>query len=308
MNINTTERDAVFDAVTPILGSRSARFVQAGMQGLQSSQKEWLQVQILLGSGPLAEQHRLLRSFVCEARTNDRVRGYFFVHKPPGRGDRPPGVRLRIRIVPAGAHELETLLLARLAGIFPSVTRGVYEPEEALFGGATSMEHVHDLFRADSDLWLALLAADDQTPRWVVCLVLLKSLLAGLEVVGWEDLGVFERLRDDAGRSFGLDSPQATKALNAVVSVWQRSALLQERLTVRAHEVVGEWESAATPVLKSWRERYLSRDDAVVGARQFAALLTVFTWNRSLLSTNYQCIIATALADHGRRLGSSGAG
>ncbi|MFG3203845.1 thiopeptide-type bacteriocin biosynthesis protein [Streptomyces sp. NPDC048192] len=290
-------------------GYEAARrtFLTAGLSALRSDLPESGWVQVGLAPGPAAwpRAYRVIAGTARELLAAGAVRSFFFMHKPPG---------LRIRFeasTAADAGILREELLSRFgtsgAGPRPPLC-GVYEPETYLFGGPLSMRYVHELFTADSLAWLDhhLGAVDDPArpvADWRVSLVLLDGLLKGLAVVGWEHRGVWQVVRDEAGRSLSgraLDD-DARRAAAGIAEAWRagREGLLapvppERRAVVEAHA------DAVRRAAERWRSGYFESGNAVLGPRRAAAHHAVFHWNRGRLSLARQCLLTQALADDGR--------
>src|SRR6202000_828750 len=85
-----------------------------------------------------------------------------------------------------------------------------------LFGGTASMVFVHRLFSIDSRFWLDHHAGNaTPTQTLVASIVLLRRFLTSFGIVDWEDLGVWEKVRDRTGRSIGDKS--AVSATRTIV-------------------------------------------------------------------------------------------
>lgn len=233
----------------------------------------------------------LLRDRLADGSASDA----FFLHKPPG-------LRLRLRRGDARLDSLVDDAVARwrAAGLVTTVEHGVYEPEDALFGGPRSMELVHALFTVDSLVWLDLHAADrgaGAAPAWLVSLGALRGVLTGLEITGWEDLGVWAHVRDAAGRRLD-DEDRAALAEHAaaVRDVWARRDLVPLLLDDAARTALATHEPALAEGAQRWLAGYFTRPGATVGPRAAAAMYVVFHWNRGGLTPTEQALVAEALA------------
>jgi thiopeptide-type bacteriocin biosynthesis protein len=274
------------------------RFVRAGMLAMETiDQSPWIQL-----SFELRETERTPALFqdiagtVSELRKSGGITNFFFMNKPPG-------MRLRFEVTRANKvalqHELERsfrryVMCGRVGG----VTHAVYEPESALFGGERSMGFVHELFTADSMLWLSVFSDFvGVAPTWQVSLCALRGLFDALGVRDWEDVDVWNRVRDNAGRKLQVSrtSLEGFDSMAELVrTVWsQPSNELPSQLASR----VDAFTTAATRIASEWQCHYLAGPDARVGPRALAALLTIFHWNRALLSLERQTLIAEALAE-----------
>ena len=195
-----------------LIGVRDS-FLSAGIAALRkmSSGLVWLQYGLVLGPERRAELYAKLDGIACELLAEKDISEFFFMHKPPG---------MRVRFETAGPHRsrLEAVLQNRLRalsreGLIEQWHPAVYEPEAYLFGGPVSMRSVHRLFTADSLAWLGYhkLAQDDTSdqlpgPVWAMSLVMVRVLFDVLDIVGWEDRDVWDRLRWQLGRQLRDDT------------------------------------------------------------------------------------------------------
>ncbi|MFE7135487.1 thiopeptide-type bacteriocin biosynthesis protein, partial [Streptomyces sp. NPDC057638] len=160
-----------------------------------------MQLNVATGAQVRPELYAFLGEIALEVIGSGTASNFFFMHKPPG-------LRLRFQAREPGSREaLYAELAARLgarSGLFDTPVRGIYEPESYLFGGPHAMPWVHDLFTADSLAWLHH-HAERPAPLadWRLSLTLLRDLLDGLGIVGWEHRGVWETLQHEAGRALG---------------------------------------------------------------------------------------------------------
>lgn len=295
------------DAGDPGYEVARSTFLTAGLSALRDDLPEtgWVQVNLTPGPESWPRVYRVVADTARELIAAGAVRSFFFMHKPPG-------LRTRFEVSAlADAELLREELLNRFrkvdGGLRPPLC-GVYEPETYLFGGPLSMRYVHEVFTADSLAWLDHhLGNADNVDRpvadWRVSLVLLDDLLQGLGVVGWEHRGVWQVVRDDAGRSLpgpALDD-DARRAAAGIAEAWRagREGLLapvppERRAVVEAHA------DAVRRAAERWRSGYFESGDAVIGPRRAAAHHAVFHWNRGRLSLARQCLLTHALADDGR--------
>jgi thiopeptide-type bacteriocin biosynthesis protein len=291
---------------------RQARddFIQAGLEALavrpHQASNDWLQIGIHPQDG-LESGSELCRRVACLARrllNDSAVDDFFFMNKPPG-------MRLRFRIAAAGSR-------ADLAGVLQSeVTRwlaeelidhvepGVYEPECQLFGGPRSMDFVHALFTIDSLIWLdyhACRAVEGEAagPAWLVSLTELRTVFAGLDITGWEDIGVWDRIREMAGRR--LEGDKASLPMYAEVSgqirdVWSRLDPVVDGLHPEVKATLDRHDSALLEGARRWRSGYFRQPMASLGPRAAAAFYVIFHWNRAALSRTEQALLAESLSE-----------
>ncbi|MFH8406844.1 thiopeptide-type bacteriocin biosynthesis protein [Streptomyces sp. NPDC018019] len=285
-------------------------FLAAGLATLRDGGPgaDWVQVSLDPGAAVRRDLYGSLARTVRELLGAGAVRNFFFMHKPPG-------LRLRFQAPARDACDaLRADLLARLTtdgGLGAALIRppvcGVYEPETYLFGGERAMPWVHGVFTADSLAWLdhhAGAAAGGGAPEaadWRVSLTLLRELLDGLGIVGWEHRGVWESVRDDTGRRLGEDPDAAAtrRAAEGIRAFWRRGRdeltaglPAPERAALEAHR------DAVGTAARQWCTGYFASGDATGGAgpRRAAAYCVIFHWNRGRLSPARQSLLTAALA------------
>lgn len=263
-------------------------FVDAGLTALARTNPDGVWVQVGLEPVPhrLPDLYAGIAGFALSLRPLD----FFFMHKPPG-------LRLRFRLPidgPTGTVR-EQAAAWRSQGLITTVLPGVYEPEQHLFGGPDSMRYVHRLFTVDSQAWLAFHAAPgDNGPAWAFSLSMLRHMLAGLGIVGWEDLDVWDRIARQTGRT--LPAGLSPKKVDAVAEAF-RAAWAKPATTGLARE----WGPVLHEAGQQWQRGYFSRDKAIIGPREGAAFATIFHWNRGRLSAAVQSMLTSALADRAYR-------
>jgi thiopeptide-type bacteriocin biosynthesis protein len=269
------------------LAAQPAAFLRGGLAALGRlrSANRWVQLGLVVPADRRPACYRELGRLAEYLLAVGVVSNFFFMHKPPG-------LRIRFEAASATAAELRELLTATTGdwcrgGLVDTVQHAVYEPETELFGGPTSMECVHRLFTADSLAWLDVHVSG--VPAWQYSLGWIRVLFAGLGIVGWEDLGVWCRLRDQAGRglpSSVTETPGYAEAAEGVRQAWAATR------TSAAIEV----PEASAAAAREWRRAYFETADAAFGPRHGAALAIIFHWNRGALSSFRQGLLATALA------------
>jgi thiopeptide-type bacteriocin biosynthesis protein len=285
-------------------------FMRAGLEALAArpwhAGNDWIQI----GIHPLADpasRGELSRQVACLARrwlTDSTVDNFFFMNKPPG-------MRLRFQTTaPGDSADLADVLHAeaarwRVAGLIDHIEPGVYEPETQLFGGPRSMSFVHALFTVDSLIWLdyhacRAVGGDEISPAWLVSLAVLQTLFAGLDITGWEDIGVWDRIREVTGRRLSADNtalPTYAAVAAEIRDVWSRRDQIADELSPPVKALVARHERAMLTGAAQWRSGYFGQRSASLGPRAAAAFYVIFHWNRAALSRPQQALLAESLAE-----------
>ncbi|MEU0666601.1 thiopeptide-type bacteriocin biosynthesis protein [Streptomyces lavendulocolor] len=275
-------------------------FLAAGIGALRDDLPETGWVQLGLAPWPDAwpALYRRLAETAQELLGCGWANDFFFMHKPPG---------LRVRFHtgrPAGVAALRAELLRRFDrrdGAWTSPTDGVYEPETYLFGGPRAMPLVHALFTADSLAWLDhhAVPAEEAPADWRVSLTLLRAVLDGLGVVGWEHRGVWEVVREETGRRLagGLHDAGRGRVAAGIRAYWDLSCEEQlDTLPAARRSGLRDHQDAVRRAAARWRTDYFEAGDATVGPRRAAAHYAVFHWNRGRFSLARQSLLTEALA------------
>jgi thiopeptide-type bacteriocin biosynthesis protein len=240
-----------------------------------------------------------LRQAALEALSGGLATEFFFMHKPPG---------MRLRYLPVEGAPLEGYLSERLSawkrqGLIVGWRPGVYEPEEHLFGGSASMRSVHRVFTADSLAWLGYHgAADDRGPAWMMSLLMVRALLDALQIVGWEDRDVWDRVRRRAGRRLrpSMAGLPRLERLGAVLSeAWSAPDALAARLPGSVRELVASYRESVMGEGKRWFADCFEAGLATAGPREVAAFMIVFHWNRGGFGWARQALVTEALLMRG---------
>lgn len=285
-------------------------FVRAGLEALAArpwqAGSEWLQIGIRPRED-LESRGELCRQLACLARrllSDSAVDDFFFMNKPPG-------MRLRFHAAAAGssadlADVLDSEVMRwRAEGLIDDVEPGVYEPESQLFGGPRSMSFVHALFTVDSLIWLdyhGCRAGEGETisPAWLVSLAVLRTVFAGLDITGWEDIGVWDRIREIGGRRLGdvkVSLPMYAEVAGEIRDVWSRQESIVDTLHPAVRRIVTQHEGALLAGAAGWRSGYFNQHSAYVGPRAVAAFYVIFHWNRAALSTTQQALVSESLSE-----------
>ena len=278
-------------------------FLAGGIAAVQAATVDevWLQYGLTLPPAVGTRHATLYRAVAGTLRTllaGDLVHDTFFMHKPPG-------IRLRMRTDLAGRRDVDEVLhralnrwteLRLITGWRPSV----YEPERTLFGGPVSMRSVHRVFTADSVAWLDFHGmAEPGGPAWAMSLLMIQTLFAGLEIVGWEDRDVWARLRRQAGRVV-TPAVHQTGAVDRLTPVlrrhWHNAEATRAMLAPPVQDLLDEYTAAVRDEAPRWMSEYFTTPGAALGPRAVAALMIVFHWNRAGLPAHRQALFAEALA------------
>ena len=284
-------------------------FINAGVEALAVRQfpgdQEWVQIGIrpTEDTDLRRETFRRIATLVKTLSGDARVRNFFYM-------DKSPGMRLRFQ---APGNEAPRGLVDdlyaevdrwRADGLIDQVEPGVYEPECQLFGGPLSMQFVHALFTVDSMFWLDYHrhAADewgDDSSAWLVSLALTRRLFQGLGIVGWEDIGVWERIRTSTGRKLGPENtklPRYKAIADEIRGAWTRLETIEEDLPPSVNALLHQYDDAVTLGATRWRLGYFNQRSASTGPRAAAAFYVIFHWNRAGLSPTEQAVLAESLA------------
>jgi thiopeptide-type bacteriocin biosynthesis protein len=285
-------------------------FVRAGLEALAAQRwqagNDWLQIGVRPRED-LASRGELCRQVASLARrllADSSINNFLFMNKPPG-------MRLRFQTEAGrGSTDLADMLHAeatrwRTEGLIDHIEPGVYEPESQLFGGPRSMSFVHPLFTVDSLIWLdchASRAAEGEaiSPAWLVSLAVLRTVFAGLDITGWEDIGVWAGIREMAGRRLGAakDSlPMYEEVAADIRDVWSRRDQILDELHPAVKAIVACHDSALLTGATLWRSGYFCQERASMGPRAAAAFYVIFHWNRAALTPTEQALMAESLAD-----------
>ncbi len=270
-----------------------------GLPALRAATADPVWLQYGLGC-PVGSRTRLYQGLaeLVHSHLNDRTaHEIFFVHKPPG-------VRIRFQIPAARRELLDSALQQTLQAwldeeLITEWAPGVYEPESHLFGGPISMRSVHRIFSADSIAWLDFHGADPMPgPPWAMSLLMTRGLFEALPVPDWEDIDVWDRLREQLGRQ--LDAglrPEAGPVGAALRRAWNDPGRLWSVLEhATARPILEQYIAAVGTACREWHASYFSAPGAYVGPRQAVAHMIAFHWNRADLSATRQALIAEALA------------
>ncbi|MFC6087991.1 thiopeptide-type bacteriocin biosynthesis protein [Saccharothrix lopnurensis] len=294
----------------PELAEAQRAFLAAGLGALATpaDERRWVQVGLSPATRDRAPLEGELLDFTRRLLAGGAATGFFFMHKSPG-------LRVRFQAPPGGREALRERVLRwadglAAGGVTTTVVPAVYEAEAGLFGGRVSVRHAHELFTADSLAWLEVRRRGG-VPTWVVSLAMVRAVLDGLSVVGWEDRDVWDRVRSEAGRRLpegargqtGLDA-----AVRGLRALWQDQDRLTASLPEWARHVVAEHRERALDIGARWRAEVFDGHDTGAGPRHAAAFHVVFHWNRGALPAERQVLLAEALGTPEGETGSGDGG
>ncbi|MDQ2958751.1 MAG: thiopeptide-type bacteriocin biosynthesis protein [Actinomycetota bacterium] len=274
-------------------------FLAAGLSAVKRSltAPAWAQLGLAVEPARLPAVYDELALLADELLVSGEATNFFFMHKAPG-------LRVRFEAPDADPTLLRRTILERAqswqrGGLIRAVEHGVYEPEEQLFGGPTSMECVHALFTVDSLGWLDHhRAAVAGWPAWMFSLYSIRAILDGLGIVGWEDLGVWSRVRGRGARRLSEEvtgTPQFTDAAAGIQQAWAATAGAEPPAVEHAEQPVALMRTAMLSAAQRWRTDYFQTSQADIGPRDGAAMAVIFHWNRAGLSPLRQGLITEAL-------------
>jgi hypothetical protein len=167
------------------------------------------------------------------------------------------------------------------------------------------MRFVHALFTVDSLFWLdyyACRAVEGEAigPPWLVSLAVLRTVFAGLDITGWEDIGVWDAIRRVAGRQLSGDRvslPKYGDVASGIRDVWCRRDRISSELKPAVKAMVDGHAGALRTGAERWRTEYFCKDEAALGPRAAAAFYVIFHWNRAALSPTEQALLAESLSE-----------
>ena len=277
-------------------------FVRAGLDAIEApTPADWLQLGLSVPPGAgRAELYGRVAGLARTLLATGVLDNAFFMHKPPG-------LRLRLHLTdPADrgttGEVRESVVAWQRDGLVDRVVPGVYEPESRLFGGPLSMGYVHRLFTVDSLAWLdyhtLAIRQPGTGPAWSLSLLMLRALLDALEITGWEDLDVWDRIRVRTGRRLGAATALAEfgPVADEIRACWRRPELLRGQLGPPGVAIADAFRAAAVPLGARWRDGYFATEAAYLGPRQAAAFAAIFSWNRAGLPMLRQALLTEALA------------
>jgi thiopeptide-type bacteriocin biosynthesis protein len=282
--------------LTPVLGCEADCFISAGLAAVNARrERRWVQLGVRTAGGHNPELLRQLQCVAVDLLAGQAI-NFFYMYKPPG-------LRIRFEADPQNLTAVESRIRGQLGPLAEALTPALYEPEDVLFGGRQSMAFVHRLFTIDSLAWLAFAQAPTATPRWAFSLALVRRLLGGLGIVGWEDLGVWDRIANQAGRRLppGLSGDRVVAVGQDIRELWLNPRTHDAALDAAAIDVVERWGPPLAIAAQDWSSGYFETRAAVIGPREGAAFAIIFHWNRGRLGAGVQALLTSSLSDRAGR-------
>lgn len=132
---------------------------------------------------------------------------------------------------------------------------------------------------------------------------MVREMLNGLSIAGWEDLNVWERIRRQAHRGIpaGFDQHKVAAVTSSMRALWADPELLHETLGPHAAKLADSRGPEIREAARQWDVGCFAVGDSMIGPREAAAFATIFHWNRGLLPAVAQALITGALADRSAR-------
>ncbi|WP_051879128.1 thiopeptide-type bacteriocin biosynthesis protein [Streptomyces sp. NRRL B-24720] len=272
--------------------------VSAALNALhQPERPEWVEYRLVQNDDQV--DPRLYAALAACARQllAGDAEDFFFMHKSPG-------LRVRFRLPVPASRRSKTVALLELrvaeweaTGLISGWSRAVYEPEQHLFGGPVSMKSVHRLFTADSLAWLDFWATTtSKQPAWAFSLLMIEAFFDELEIVGWEDRDVWDRLRRQAQRTYPGNKPEGWSSLcEKIQRVWSEPGRISNTVEPWAITHAKSFREEVRIEYPHWSQQYFQSSEAYVGPREAAAFFIVYHWNRARLPFVWQCAISEAL-------------
>jgi thiopeptide-type bacteriocin biosynthesis protein len=263
----------------------------------------WLQLYVEFTDWATSEQTgtRHLAPLLHQAQASGLITGFWFVRKHPC-------WRLRLRLPPnSDGNALEAAIRPVLDGLTGSgaILRwwpGIYEAEEAAFGGPSGMTIAHDLFVTDSEAVLRLLGSAGDSGvrlgRRELSLTLCTTLLHAAHLEWYEQGDAWHRVTRErplpgdvtAEQVSGLTASTRTLLTtdtSAASSLFEtRGPLADAAGWAAAFRQAGEHLGALA------RCGTLQR-----GVREVLSYHVIFHWNRLGLTSRQQAILARACRD-----------
>lgn len=250
----------------------------------QAIRSEWAQVDLIQVDGRSIAT--LLPEVIATLRRDEVISRWFYMRKPPG-------LLVRFQVVTQprdAAAAIGTALDSRIGPSGDGSWRwGSYEPETEFLGCTETIDAIHWLFAADSELFLGAFA-EPLEQRLHLSIQALSVLFGAFGLDAPESWDVFSRVRVELGRSLNLHRDHRMPVLDyageQIREIW-RSPSSDARLAPYATQVYAG--------VRAWRKA-IGMAPFQPGARRSLSRLTIFQWNRAGIPPWLQAAATEVLA------------
>jgi thiopeptide-type bacteriocin biosynthesis protein len=244
---------------------------------------------------------RHLAPLLRQARASGLITGFWFVRKHPC-------WRLRLGLPPgADGHSLKVAIrpvLDRLtdSGAIRRWWPGVYEAEEAAFGGPSGMAIAHDLFATDSEATLQLVNSDDglgpRLGRRELSLMLCTILLHGARLEWYEQGDAWHRVTRERPLPDDVTAEQVSKLTASTTTLLTMDTSAASPLFEAGGPLANATDWAAAFRQAGQSLGTLARSGTLQrGLREVLSYHVIFHWNRLGLTARQQALLARAARD-----------
>jgi thiopeptide-type bacteriocin biosynthesis protein len=266
---------------------------------LDAARLEWRQVYVEFTDWDASERafSRSLAPLLRQAQQNGMIDGWWFMRKHPC---------WRVRIQPAEGGEEDAFFRRALDALAADGTisgwrAGVYEAEEAAFGGPEGMTAAYDLFTADSRAVMDLITTPGDGSglgRRELSVLLCAALLRGAGLEWYEQGDAWHRVTRE--RPLPADVPAerlpgmagSLRTLVVAGASPGREVLQPQGPAAHAASWADDFRRAGEALGALARAGTLQR-----GPRDILAYHVIFHWNRLGLPARQQAILARAARD-----------
>jgi thiopeptide-type bacteriocin biosynthesis protein len=263
----------------------------------------WRQLYVEFTEWAASEQAaaRHLAPLLHQAQASGLTTGFWFVRKHPC-------WQLRLGLPPGSdGHALEAAIRPVLDALVESgaIGRwwpGVYEAEEAAFGGPSGMTIAHDLFAADSEAVLGLHGTADgpgtRLGRRELSLVLSTTLLRGAGLEWYEQGDAWHRVTQERPLPGDVTAGQVNALTASTTTLLTADTSAASPLFEAGSPLAGaaDWAAAFRQAGQSLGT--LARSGTLQrGLREVLSYHVIFHWNRLGLTSRQQAILARTARD-----------
>jgi thiopeptide-type bacteriocin biosynthesis protein len=242
---------------------------------------------------------RHLAPLLHQVQASGLIIGFWFVRKHPC-------WRLRLGLSPGSdGHAAEAAIRPVLDGLADcgAILRwwpGVYEAEEAAFGGPSGMTIAHDLFGADSEAVLRLLGDGSGTRlgRRELSVVLCTTLLHGARLEWYEQGDAWHRVARERPLPGDVTAGQVSELTASTTTLLTTDTSVGSPLFEAGGPLadVADWAAAFRQAGQSLGT--LARSGTLQrGLREVLSYHVIFHWNRLGLTSRQQAVLARACRD-----------